>query len=39
MVNPKLTVRSFVLKHDKDIEGATIHAKVRRLQNKIKRSD
>lgn len=32
--NPKLTVRSFVLKHDKEIEGATIDAKVRRQQKK-----
>jgi hypothetical protein len=33
--SPKLTIRAFVLKHDKDIVGASVEAKVRRIQRKM----
>jgi hypothetical protein len=36
MSDPNLSVRSFVLARDKEIEGVNIHAKVRRLQDKLR---
>jgi hypothetical protein len=36
--NPDLSVRKFVLKHDKEIKGANVEAKIRRLQKRLRKS-
>lgn len=36
--DPDLSVRRFVLKHDKEIKGANVEAKIRRLQKRLRKS-